>query len=103
MRLLIVALAALPLTAATAEPPAPVGGAPKPIKSAQIDAKKQCPKELAHQAGPNMKGEFRKLGELPPADAFHAVYRLDSQGCIDPVMVGYQYGRRFKGAAASGR
>ena len=36
---------------------------------------------------------MRKLGELPPADAYHAVYRLDDKGCVDPVMVGYQYGR----------
>jgi hypothetical protein len=37
---------------------------------------------------------MRNLNELPPANAFHAVYRLDKDGCLDPVMVGYQYGRR---------
>ena len=27
----------------------------------------------------------RKLGELPPADAYAAVYRLDDRGCMVPV------------------
>ena len=27
----------------------------------------------------------QKLGELPPADAFAAVYRLDERGCMVPV------------------
>jgi hypothetical protein len=26
-----------------------------------------------------------KLGELPPADAYAAVYRLDDRGCMVPV------------------
>ena len=27
----------------------------------------------------------RKLGELPPADTYAAVYRLDERGCMVPV------------------
>jgi hypothetical protein len=27
----------------------------------------------------------RKLGELPPAEAYAAVYRLDERGCMVPV------------------
>jgi len=27
----------------------------------------------------------KKLGELPPADAYAAVYRLDERGCMVPV------------------
>ena len=30
---------------------------------------------------------FRRLGELPPADAYQAVYRLGADGCIDPLLV----------------
>ena len=30
---------------------------------------------------------FRRLGELPPADAYQTVYRLDEKGCIDPLLV----------------
>ena len=32
-----------------------------------------------------------KLTDLPRGEAFHAVYRLDSNGCPDPVLVGYQH------------
>ena len=31
---------------------------------------------------------FRKLGQLPPAEAYQAVYRLGADGCIDPLLVG---------------
>ena len=91
MRLLIVALAALPISAATAEPPAPA--LQPPPRFVQAEPKSQCPKPLAHKAEPRLGAKIRKLTELPPADAFHAVYRLDGNGCLDPVMVGYQYGR----------
>ena len=83
MRLLIVALAALPLSAAAAETGRPV----------QLNPEDRCPKPLVHKDAPRPKAELKKLNKLPPADAFHAVYRLDANGCIDPVMVGYQYKR----------
>ena len=91
MRLLIIALAALPLSAATAEPPAPapVGS---PTRFVPLDPNKDCPSPLAGRAAGD--AQMRNLNELPPANAFHAVYRLDKDGCLDPVMVGYQYGRR---------
>lgn len=28
-----------------------------------------------------------KLTELPPGEAYHAIYRRDSRGCIDPLLV----------------
>ena len=91
MRLLIAALAALPLSAPTAEAPAPP--ADKPLTRAlPLERATECPKPLAHGMGPGA-AKMRKLNELPPADAFHAVYRTDKDGCLDPVMVGYQYGR----------
>ncbi len=85
MRLLIVALAVIPLGAAAAEPPRSERG--------QLNAMNQCPQPLV-QRGERPKAEMKKLIELPAADAFHAVYRVDGNGCIDPVMVGYQYRRR---------
>jgi hypothetical protein len=36
----------------------------------------------------------RKLGELPPADTFAAVYRLDERGCMVPAMYREVRGRR---------
>ena len=94
MRLLIIALA-LPISAATAEAPAPPAPEPPAVNrpiAATPDA--ECPKPLAFWGQAPGKAEMRKLNELPPADAFHAVYRMDKDGCVDPVMVGYQYGRR---------
>ena len=94
MRFLVAACASLPLTAAAAEPAqAPTAGQ-HPIRFVQATPDVQCPKPLMHRDAPSPGAGMKKLGELPPADAFHAVYRLDSHGCIDPVMVGYQFGRR---------
>ena len=90
MRFLVAAFAALPLTAAAAEPN---GAAQHPIRFVQATPDQQCPKPLLHRE-PGAGAQMKKLNELPPADAFHAVYRLDDKGCVDPVMVGYQYGRR---------
>lgn len=28
---------------------------------------------------------FRRLGELPPAETYMAVFRVDSKGCLDPL------------------
>ena len=92
MRLLIIACVALPISAAAAEP---VGRAqPQRLQFVQATPDEQCPKPLVHPLDPKEGADLKKLHELPPADAFHAVYRLDDKGCIDPVMVGYQFGRR---------
>jgi hypothetical protein len=29
----------------------------------------------------------RKLGELPPAEAYQSVLRVDGNGCLDPLLV----------------
>jgi hypothetical protein len=95
MRLLIVALAALPIGAATAEPPAPLPSPERPVTNfTQIATEAGCPKPLAFWGSGPGRAEMKTLNELPPADAFHAAYRTDKDGCLDPVMVGYQYGRR---------
>lgn len=93
MRFLVAAFAALPLTAAAAEPASAPAPRQHPIRFVQATPDVQCPKPLLHRE-PGAGAQMKKLNELPPADAFHAVYRLDDKGCVDPVMVGYQYGRR---------
>ena len=93
MRFLIAACAALPLTGAAAETAQAPSAPQHAIRFVQATPDEQCPRPLVHRDGPRRGGEMRKLGELPPADAYHAVYRLDDKGCVDPVMVGYQYGR----------
>ena len=101
MRMIILALAALPIGAAAAGPvPKAVAPEParataaesqRPIRFVELDPEKQCPKPLVHRDGPDKSPQVKKLTELPPADAYHAVLRLDDNGCLDPVMVGYQY------------
>ena len=58
-----------------------------------------CPSVTSHMA--NKSGNWRseplkprKLGELPPADAFAAVYQLDERGCMVPVKYREVRGRR---------
>jgi hypothetical protein len=94
MRFLVAICAALPLAAAAAEPADAPAARHHPIRFVQATPDAQCPRPLLQPVAPLPRGELKKLTELPPADAFHAVYRLDSRGCIDPVMVGYQFGRR---------
>ena len=49
-----------------------------------------CP-SIAERAAEKRGRPLRadRLTDLPPGEAFHAVYRLDSNGCPDPVLVGY--------------
>jgi hypothetical protein len=93
MRFLVAVCAALPLTAAAAGPTQNPAAGEHFIRFLQAAPDAQYPKPLMQPVAPQSRGELKKLTELPPADAFHAVYRLDSRGCIDPVMVGYQFGR----------
>jgi len=40
-----------------------------------------------HIADVDKKATFRRLGELPPAEAYHAVLRAGPDGCNDPLLV----------------
>jgi hypothetical protein len=75
--------ALLPLLAIGAAPPAArVMPAPARVISPAPDCKQQV--DVAQSPdGPI----FRRLDELPPAQAYQAVYRLDANGCIDPLLV----------------
>ncbi|MDP9423624.1 MAG: hypothetical protein M3Q19_12480 [Pseudomonadota bacterium] len=48
-----------------------------------------CPKVTSHMANGsawrNDPAKPKKLTELPPADAYAAVYRTDERGCVLPV------------------
>lgn len=53
---------------------------------------KECPRTTGvHAFDRNQRVELRKLGELPPANAYRAVYRLVG-GCEVPVIVKYNIG-----------
>ena len=57
-----------------------------------------CPGATSHMAhqgnGRHNSPESRKLGELPPAETFAAVYQLDERGCMVPVKYRQVRGRR---------
>ena len=80
MRILLVAAAALIAPASAAAPPAP---------TTQVDAKAKCRTSSVHQASPFNRADPvrpRKLGELPPATGYKAVYRT-IDGCEVPMTV----------------
>ena len=78
---LVTALATLP-AASAAERPTGFAQAHNAMRAG-------CPatpgKQYALKPGAPLKP--RKLGELPPADAYQAVLRTDEKGCLDPLLV----------------
>jgi len=69
-----------------AAPPAANPGASVPKPAAKLIS--PAPHCADLQVARSMDGPlFRRLGELPPADAYQAVYRLGADGCIDPLLV----------------
>ena len=57
-----------------------------------------CPKTAAQIAAERMKrgdsAKLHKLTDLPPANAYIAVFRHDSKGCEAPIVVRYGIGRK---------
>jgi hypothetical protein len=55
-----------------------------------------CPKTAAQLAADRVKrggsAKLHKLTELPPANAYIAVFRHDSNGCEAPIVVRYGVG-----------
>ena len=80
MRLHFVAFALLGIA-----PAGELAAAPQPAGRTALNP--SCPDNpAAHLARERKDGQFRKLGELPPADAYAAVYRRGPDGCMIPVM-----------------
>lgn len=48
-------------------------------------AGRDCPEVTRLPVGRNSRLMPRRLGELPPADVYAAVYRLDERGCMAPL------------------
>ena len=62
-----------------------LAAAPQP--AGRTVANPSCPDDpAAHLARERKDGQYRKLTDLPPADAYAAVYRRGPDGCIVPVM-----------------
>ena len=83
MRLIVLAasVAMLPISSAAAPT--------KDFKKAHDAVRADCPRPPGSQyaAKPGKPLKPRKLGELPPADAYQAVLRVDGNGCLDPLLV----------------
>ena len=80
MRMHFVALALLWIA-----PSGELAAAPQPAVRTALNP--ACPDDpAAHLARSRKDGQVRKLGELPPADAYAAVYRRGPDGCMIPVM-----------------
>ena len=77
--------AVMPLLLLGAAEPAPPSANVVSVPTRLISPAPNCP--LMSVALGDPRRAPRKLGELPPADAFHTVYRLDARGCIDPLLV----------------
>lgn len=87
MRLLFVLAAiAIPFAASPAHSPSASDPRVKPL-----GGRATCARADLHQADRIEKGEFKRLGELPPGQVVLTVYR-EVQGCHEPVIVGRNYG-----------
>ena len=48
----------------------------------------------SYTQGDDQRPELKRLGELPGAMTFMAVYRTDEKGCIDPMLASERQGLR---------
>lgn len=92
MRFLIVGVALL------LAPAAPAMTAPA-FRSV-ADAATRCPDGFNRARG-SQKATVNKLADLPPANAYLAVYRRGADGCVEPVIAGYGYGSTAKRQSAT--
>ncbi|WP_265587305.1 hypothetical protein [Sphingomicrobium arenosum] len=49
------------------------------------DAPALCPEDSVAQGVTEQDGQFHRLADLPPGETYMAVYRLDEDGCADPL------------------
>ena len=91
MRLLLLVAAVAIAPAGSAQLQTPLARLDVPLAApVPID----CPKTTSHHAmKPGDSLKLQKLGELPPANAYAAVYRQVG-GCEVPVIVRYNVGGR---------
>ena len=53
-----------------------------------------CDKVGSYAQGERQAPQLKRLGELPPAEAYMAVYRTDEKGCLDPMLASERQGIR---------
>ena len=90
-RVLLVLPAMALLGAAPAAPPVFPQASPTRVISPVPSTCKQID---TFAQGDNQRPGLKRLGELPPAQAFMAVYRTDEKGCLDPMLASERQGYR---------
>jgi hypothetical protein len=55
-----------------------------------------CAKIGSYAQGEQVPPQLKRLGELPPAEAYMAVYRTDANGCLDPLLARDRQGIRIR-------
>ena len=53
-----------------------------------------CAKIGSYAQGEQTAPQLKRLGQLPPAEAYMAVLRTDEQGCLDPLLARDRQGIR---------
>ena len=53
-----------------------------------------CDNVGSYAQGEQKPPMMKRLGELPPAEAYMAVYRTDEKGCLDPLLARDRQGIR---------
>ena len=92
MTRVLLVLPALALLGATpaAQPAAPQGSPTRIISPVPST----CKQIGTFAQGDSERPGLKRLGELPPAQTFMAVYRTDEKGCLDPMLASERQGAR---------
>jgi hypothetical protein len=90
MTRILLAVPALALLGAS--PPAPMN-APQPTRVIS-PLPTTCDRPGSYANGPNTPPQLKRLGELPPAEAYMAVLRTDEKGCLNPLLARDRQGIR---------
>ena len=55
-----------------------------------------CARIGSQAQGERTAPQMKRLGDLPPAEAYMAVYRTDENGCLDPLLARDRQGIRHR-------
>jgi hypothetical protein len=88
--LLIVPMLAL---LGAAPPTSPPAAQPSPTRLVS-PVPETCDRIGSYAQGERQAPRMKRLGELPPAEAYMAVYRTDEKGCLDPLLARDRQGVR---------
>lgn len=78
----------IPAVALLGAAPAPNGNPSSEVRPTRAvsPVPSTCPTIGSHAEGERKAPQLKRLGELPPAQTYMAVYRTDEKGCLDPML-----------------